>query len=184
MNEARVRARTRVAHALGSSRARRKGKAICRMTNERRATWVASAVAGNGEQRAVSPRAFSRLLVPRALCLVPRVSDPRAKRARLTNDTCTVYRRVDFLPIRVACGRRTVVDGLPPRAWTAANLRSFLRRRRLLDRDSSIVTQREPDYRADTFWWSAQHARTRAHTHTHMRKVMRAYTCGREAHNV
>lgn len=34
-------------------------KAICRMTNERRATWVASAVAGNGEQRAVSPRALS-----------------------------------------------------------------------------------------------------------------------------
>lgn len=47
-------------HVLGSSRVSRAGrKAICRMTNERRATWVASAVAGNGEHRSVSPHALS-----------------------------------------------------------------------------------------------------------------------------
>lgn len=55
MNEA----RTHVAHALGSSRARQKSY----LSDEKRAAGYVggfAAVAGNGEQRAVSPHALSR----------------------------------------------------------------------------------------------------------------------------
>lgn len=57
-NERRARKRVHASHTHLAPLSRAAREAICRMTNERRATWVASAAAGNGEQRAVSPRAL------------------------------------------------------------------------------------------------------------------------------
>ena len=62
-------------HVLDSSGVTRPGrKAICRMTNERRATWVASPRAANGEHRSVSPRA--RLSSCRSVFRISRFSAP------------------------------------------------------------------------------------------------------------
>lgn len=153
MKEARVRACTRASHTHLAPLARGR-KAICRMTNERRATWVASAVAGNGEQRAVSPRALSR-----SSCLVP--PGPSRRRNERDRRTTRVLRAVPcrFSP-RSAEGGPSSRDFLSARcgaADRAANSSSFptsAASTRWIG--TSIVTRREPDYRADTFRWPAQ----------------------------
>ena len=114
-------ARTRVrptlsTHVLDSSGVTRPGrKAICRMTNERRATWVASPRAANGEHRSVSPRApftscRSVFRIP-VFSPMPRLFDPRSafhRRRLLAIDAARFLCYFEYFPFSVCKCRGTL----------------------------------------------------------------------------
>jgi len=136
---------------------------------------VASAVAGNGEQRAVSPRALSH-----SSCLGPESETSET-------DERHVYRRFSLDPRSV---------------WKEDHRRDFLSEQRpsvnrhklglvstsaasTVDRDESRNSERTRLQSGYISVAGTSNARTRTRMpRTYTRKVMRACTCGREAHNV
>jgi len=165
---------TRVAHALGFSRARQKGReAICRMTNERRATWVASAVAGNGEQRAVSPRALSH-----SSCLGGRGRNERNRRTtrvRFSLDPHSVRKEVPSLrfPLRARAKR----EPLEIRA------RPYIGVQSAIDRDEYRNSERTRLQSGYIFGGRHSNARTRTRTQrARTGKATRVCTCAAGRH--